>query len=346
MTVKILQIGAGIRGRQWAQLVKDHPDTSCVALVEPDPANLAQARAIIGDGCRCFAALDEALASVTADAALVVSPDRLHKEHVTACLDAGLTVQVEKPLAPSLDEALAILAKAGEARRQVIVAEQYRFWPAERTVKKLLAEGAIGRVDHATLIDRRNQPASSEGPWMAGLDHPHLQDIAVHHFDSLRMWLGRPTTVFASTWNTAWSDYRGKCNTAAVLGFGDVRVQYLGTMRSHRFAYSLFIEGEKGAIWTNRKHVFRRMGGSRWFMPVRNVAVPKGDEAKYPKGGTTSLLDALRDAVRHGTPAETRAEDNVWTIAMLEAGRLSDRERREVAIAEVLAPERLVGVAA
>jgi predicted dehydrogenase len=344
--VRILQIGAGIRGRHWAQLVKDYPDATCVGLVEPDAGNLAKAREILGEGCRCVAALDEALGTIAADAALVVTPDRLHREHVVACLGAGLTVLVEKPLAPTLDDALAILAKSRETGRQVIVGEQYRFWPAERTVRKLLEDGAIGRVDHATLVDRRNQPAGSEGPWVAGLDHPQLQDIAVHHFDSLRMWLGQPGTIFARAWSTPWSDYRGKCNTAAVLGFGEVQVQYLGTMSSHRFAYSLFIEGKTGAIWTDRKRVFRRKGGSRWFLPVRNVKVPKGDEAGYPKGGTTSLLNALRDAVQSGAPAETRAEDNVWTIAMLEAGRLSDRERREVAVAEVLGQDRLAGVAA
>jgi len=185
------------------------------------------------------------------------------------------------------------------------------------------------------VIDRRNQPAKSEGPWVAELDYPHLQDIAVHHFDSLRMWFGRPDAIFARAWNTPWSDFKGKCHTEAVLTLGDVHVQYLGTMTSARFACGIQIEGEKGAIWTNRKYVFRRKGGSRWFLPVRNVAVPKGDEKSYPQGGTTALLEALREAVRSGRPAETRAEDNIWSIAMLEAGKLADRERREVRIAEL-----------
>lgn len=342
MTIKVLQIGAGIRGRHWVQLVKGYADATCTGIVEPDPTNLAAAQGMAGEGCSFFADVDEALAKASADAALIVSPDRLHREHVSKCLQAGLHVLVEKPLAPSLEDALAIVGKARQVGRQVIVAEQYRFWPAERTVKKLLDEGAIGRLDHATVTDRRRQPASGEGPWMAELDYPHLQDIAVHHFDSFRMWFGRPDTIFARAWHTPWaSDYKGKCSTEAILGFGDLHLQYLGTMRSHRFGYSMFIEGEKGAIWTNRKYVFMRKGGGRFFMPVRNVAVPKGDDAPYPNGGTISLLNALRDAVRNGAAAETAAHDNVWSIAMLEAGKRSDAERREVPIAELLSPERL-----
>jgi hypothetical protein len=63
--------------------------------------------------------------------------------------------------------------------------------------------------------------------------------------------------------------------------------------------------------------------------------VPPGDEAKYPKGGTTSLLNSLRDAVLHGTPAETRGDDNIWNVAMVEAGKRSDQEGRTVALTEV-----------
>ena len=94
---------------------------------------------------------------------------------------------------------------------------------------------------------------------------------------------------------------------------------------------------EKGVLWTNRKFVMWRPGSSRWFRPIFNDKVPQGDEKPYPKGGTTSLLNSLRDAVQNGTRAETRGEDNIWTVAMVEAGKLSDRERRTVALPEVYA---------
>ncbi len=335
MAIRLLQIGTGIRGRQWAQIVKERAGIEHAALVEPDADNLAQARRIVGDAIPAFPTIDAALAAIQADAALIVSPDRLHAEHTLRCLDAGLTVLLEKPLAPTLEEARAIVDRAASVGRRVIVGEQYRFWPAERTVLKLLQEGAVGRVDHATLIDRRNQPAKGEGPWFAALEYAHLQDIAVHHFDSLRMWFGRPTAVFASGWRTPWSDYQGKCATQALLSFGDVQVQYLGTLASHRFGTSLWIEGEQGAIWTNRKYVALRKRGARWFFPVRNVRVPKGDEQPYPKGGTTSLLDSLVAAVERNALAETDAADNIWSIAMLEAGKRADRERREVRVEEI-----------
>ena len=91
-------------------------------------------------------------------------------------------------------------------------------------------------------------------------------------------------------------------------------------------------------IWSERKRVFWRPAGSRFFRPARVVKTPPGDEASYPKGGTTSLLNAIRDAVRDGTPAETSGADNVGTVAMVEAARVSTREDRTVALAEILGP--------
>jgi len=339
VSVKILQIGAGIRGLHWVQFVKDHPDVECVALVEPDAAAREKARAAIGESsCGCFGDLDEALRKVTADAALIVSPSTTHADTSIRCLDAGLTVMVEKPLAVTVEQGRQVLERAHQVGRQVIVAENYRFWPAERTVKRLLEEQFLGRIDNATMIDRRHQPSRTEGPWLSQIDYPQLQEIATHHFDSLRGLFGaQPESVTLRAWNPPWTDYKHGANTEALIDFGHVQVQYLGTLLSHRYGFSLWIEGEKGVLWTNRRFVAWRKPGSRLFRPIRNDKVPRGDEKSYPKGGTTTLLNSLRDAVLNGTRAETRGEDNIWTVAMVEAGKLSDQERRTVRLAEVYA---------
>lgn len=335
MTVRILQIGAGIRGRHWLDYVKAFAGTRCVGLVEPDAGNQEKARALLGADVPIVGDLDTALARVEADAALIVSPDTLHATQALRCLEKGLTVLIEKPFTPSIAEAAAVLAKAAEVGRQVIVAEQYRFWAAERTVRKLLEEGRIGRVDHCTFVDHRAMRAASEGPWLATVDYPQLQAVAVHHFDSLRMWFGAPRALAVRAWRAPWSDYRGFECSQALVDFGTVQVSYLGTMSATRYGCAVRIDGERGAIWTNRRWVFLREGGSRFFLPVRNVKVPPGDEKSYPQGGTTALLMALQAAVEQGAPAETRGEDNIWTIAMLEAGKRAAAEGRTVRIAEV-----------
>jgi predicted dehydrogenase len=340
VAIRILQCGAGIRGNHWAQFVREHPDVECVGVVDIDPAALDRIKGKVqSEACRYFGDLDQALDEAAAEAALIVSPSAMHAAHAIRCMEAGLTVMVEKPFGTGVAEAKSVLERARALDKQVIVAENYRFFPAERTLKKLLGEGLLGALDNATLIDRRHMPSHTEGPWLAAIDYPQLQEVAIHHFDSLRSLFERPGSIAARVWNPPWTDYSHGANTEALIDFGEVRVQYLGTMLSHRFGFSLWLEGERGVIWTNRRHVAWRPKGSRWFRPIRNVKVPPGDERKYPQGGTTSLLNSLRDAVRDGTLAETRGEDNIWTVAMVEAAKLSDRERRTVEIAEVYAGE-------
>lgn len=336
--IRILHVGVGIRGSHWVEFVGDHPDTVSAGFVDRDPDALVRARRRVPDA-PAFGRLEDALASVEADAALVASPSALHAEHATAALEAGLAVMVEKPFAETVEDAIGVLETARRTGRPLMVAENYRYWPAERTVRRLVGEGAVGRVDSATLVDRRHMPAHTEGPWLASLPYAQLQEIAIHHFDSLRFWLGQtPRAVAVRAWNPPGSDYEHGANTQAWLEFEQTRVQYLGTLTSHRFAFSLRLEGSEGEIWTNRKWVLHRPAGSRFFRPVRREKGAPGDGAPYPKGGTTSLLDALRDAVRLGTRPETHGEDNIWNVALVEAGKRSDREHRVVRIDEVYRP--------
>lgn len=337
MAIRILQVGVGIRGGHWAEIVDAHQDTVCIGYVDPVDDALAAVRARApDDGREFFSDLETALGACRADAVLIATPSALHADHACRALEAGLAVMVEKPLATTVADAERVLETARTAGRPVVVAENYRYWPAERTVRDLIRAGRIGRVDSATLIDRRHMPSSTEGPWLASIEYPQLQEIAVHHFDSLRALLDRrPTRIAARAWNPPWSDYRHGAATEAHIELDGIHVQYLGTMTSHRFSFSLWVEGEEGVLWTNRKYVAWRRAGRRLFRPVRRVDVPPGDEAPYPKGGTTSLLNALREAVTSGQPAETSGEDNIWNVAMIEASKKSDREGRTVSIEEV-----------
>ncbi|HEX5438110.1 MAG TPA: Gfo/Idh/MocA family oxidoreductase [Gemmatimonadaceae bacterium] len=337
MTVRILHVGAGIRGTHWTEIVDAYPDAESVGYVDGNPAARAAVTRRAGREQRpTFETLEAALAATDAQAALIATPSALHADHACMALEAGLAVLLEKPLATSVQDAERVLDTAQRTGKPVIVAENYRYWPAERTVRAWIQAGRIGRIDSATLVDRRHMPSHTEGPWLASIDYPQLQEIAVHHFDSLRAMFGRqPNSISARAWNPPWSDYHHGACTEAEIELDGVQVQYLGTMTSHRFAFSLWIEGETGVLWTNRKYVAWRPAGARLFRPVRRVDVPSGDEAPYPKGGTTSLLNALRDAVHSGTSAETSAEDNIWNVAMIEAAKRSDRERRTVSISEV-----------
>jgi predicted dehydrogenase len=338
MALKIIHVGVGIRGRHWLELVRDYPETVSVACVDTDTRALDEARSMYGsNACQYFNDLATALRSVEADAALIASPSALHTEHALTALEAGLAVMIEKPFACNVQEASRIIRRAEEVGKPAIVAEQFRFVRAERTVRQLVKDGLLGAVASVTFVDRRRMPSHTQGPWMATMQYPQLQEVAVHHFDSLRSFFARqPVSIMARVWNPPWSDYQhGACTEAMIEMEGGVHIQYLGTLTSHRYAYSVWMEGEHGVLWTNRKLVMWRARGKRLFWPQKLVKVPQGDAAPFPREGSTSLLNSLRDALLHGQKPETSGDDNIWTLAMVEAGMRSAAEGRLVSIEEV-----------
>jgi predicted dehydrogenase len=341
MPIRIIHVGVGVRGRHWLDIVAQHPDFTSVACVDTNEAALHEVRALPGQKHGRFStSLEDALSKVQADAALITSPSFLHAAHALQALDAGLAVMVEKPLSLNLREAVMVVQRAGSVGHPLMVAENYRFFSAERTVRRLLDAEVAGRVGSVVCIDRRDQPSHTQGSWVKSLAYPFLTEIAVHHFDSFRYLFNRqPSSILATSYNPPGSSYDQGAAVGALIELeGGLPIQYAGTMVANRYEYSLWIQGEVGDIWTDRKRVWWRAKGRRFFRPVKRVPVPKGDELPYPKAGTVSLLNQFRDAVVAGKVPETSGADNLWTLAMVEAGILSSREARQVRIHEVLTP--------
>jgi len=335
--MKIIHIGLGVRGKHWLEIVRDYPQMTSTACVDPEPSALASVQTHFPDlRNACYPNLDEALKNVKADAAIIASPPPYHGDHCLQALEAGLAVMVEKPFTTNVQDAVGIVERSEVLKRPVLVAQNYRFIPAERSLRQLIREGRIGKISFATCISRRQRPG--RGTFLGTMDYPQITDVGVHHFDSLRGMLAIDAiAISCRVSNPPWSDYRDGAVTEALIEMeGGVAVQYVGTLTSDRDEYSLRIEGEEGVLWTDRKRLWWRKKGWRFFMPVSKVSVPKGDELPYPREGTTSLLNSLRDAVLHGQQPETSARDNLQTLAMVDSGKRSAEEQRRVIIRETL----------
>jgi predicted dehydrogenase len=102
-------------------------------------------------GGRGYASLAELLADDALDAVWVAAHDALHEPVGVACLDAGLHVLVEKPMATTTASAGALLAASERAGRMLRVGCHQRFRPAHRALRELLASGALGDLAVAKL---------------------------------------------------------------------------------------------------------------------------------------------------------------------------------------------------
>ncbi len=127
---RIAVIGAGYMGRFHAEKFAALTDAELVAVVDADAA---RAKAV-ADALGCEAATDHRAVLPRIDAACVAVPTALHHAVARDCLEAGVHVLVEKPLARTLEEADALMALAAAKGRALQVGHLQRFNPAFRAL--------------------------------------------------------------------------------------------------------------------------------------------------------------------------------------------------------------------
>ena len=143
MTLEVGIIGFGNRAR-LGQLVDAHPGARVVAVCDRDPDALARA-ATIHPGALMTPDLETLLASGV-DAVMVLTPDDTHEAVAVAALERGIAVFCEKPLAITAAGSDRILRAAVSSGARLYVGHNMRHLPMVRTVRSLIADGAIGEV--------------------------------------------------------------------------------------------------------------------------------------------------------------------------------------------------------
>ncbi|MCY3633167.1 MAG: Gfo/Idh/MocA family oxidoreductase [bacterium] len=106
----------------------------------------ARAQGIAAD----YGSVGEMLQAEQLDAAYICTPHPSHVEAALACIEAGVAVLVEKPLAPNLEGATRIVIAARDAGVFAMEAMWTRFLPIYEAVRRWVDEGRIGEVRQVT----------------------------------------------------------------------------------------------------------------------------------------------------------------------------------------------------
>jgi predicted dehydrogenase len=346
MNVAVVQVGTGRWGANWAQeILPTVPTIAVTAYVDANPAALEVLQAKLGvPKSKCFPSLAAALDTVPCEIVLGTLRTEAHHAVMHQALEAGRHAIVEKPFASTIAEARDLIATAERNGRLLMVSQNYRFYRAPRKLAAMLAAGAIGPVDSVAIDFRRHGP--SMGYAYYDFPDPLVADMAIHHFDLMRMVLGAECTrVSCRTWNPPGSPFRFDPSAAATLEFGDVTVSYRGswmsagadTAWSGEWALngatgelSMACRGDAGSDRSKVDWVtHRKLRGD--LAPVALDPIPFFDRA-----GT---IAALAEAVRAGTAPQwfPSGADNIFSLAIVKACVLSAARHGDwVSLAEIL----------
>ena len=318
-------------GQSWAGLVAEAPGVELAAVVDPDHAARQASEDAPGYGV-----LEEALTSVECDAVLVASPPGTHQAVVKAALEAGKHVLCEKPLATSLEDALDLIEVAEQARRILMVSQNYRYNAPFRAVQRIVMEGELGELASIRISCRRDLGTLfPPDDFRYAMRHPYVLDMSIHHFDLLRAATGRDVrSVYARSWRVPDSPFVHDPAVAALLDVdGGLPVVYEGDWATREPETSWNgdweIVGEAGRLLWSGNEEDRGTGEvvlEKWGEDPRTVEQPNLEFVERE-----ATLQVLRGAIESGEPPETTAADNVRSLAVMlgcvrsiESGELVD----------------------
>ncbi|MBI4531844.1 MAG: Gfo/Idh/MocA family oxidoreductase [Candidatus Latescibacteria bacterium] len=314
---KTIHVGCGTRGathlRNLTQMGMWHP----VALVDVVERYFDDAVRDYGFSRKhCYASLAEALTHVEADVAVISSPATTHAQFVEEALKANLHVWVEKPLTCDLPSARRCVEFAKKRGRKLMVGNQARFTPAQRTMRRLLAEQIIGEPGYATLIHHKVRPT----PYNPS-PHEQLWQMCVHNFDSLMAILQRkPVSLCAHSFVPPWSRYRESAAVSAVVGFeGGLILNFLSSSDSKVSFYEMRVECRDGALV---QPYYADGDGLRILRPGGQEIVPFD---RHSEGWSADVwqFHMFYDYLTKDIEPETSGRKNLSTIEVCDAAQRS-----------------------
>jgi len=327
MAVRVTVAGVGQRGCEWVRTVRSESGYELAACVDINEDVLQRSAAALGvPPAQCFRSLAEALGKIDCDAVIVATAADRHAEACELALARGRAVLVEKPFTTNLGEAISLVRLAEQKGLPLVVAQNYRYMRSFRAVRRLVADGALGRV--GIVICQYYRVPHAIVASLARLPHSVLWGVGVHHLDALRYVLGqRVTGVAADSFTLPWGRLPPGASLRAMLSLADgARVFYSATYESsgHEFfergqEFYLRLVGERATL-----HVFHRWlvlcARGRWPRLVRRGPREVSEEH--------ILLRQLERALTAGSTPDANGRDNLQTMAVVEACVRSATEGR------------------
>jgi predicted dehydrogenase len=194
-SIKIGIVGCGYWGPNLIRNFASYPQTEVIAVCDSNPARL-EAIGHSFSHLTPVGSLDELLA-LRLDAVAIATPVSTHYPLAERCLNAGLHVLVEKPLASSVPEARALIELAARNRRVLMVDHTYLFSNAVRRIKEIVDAGELGELYYVDSV-RINLGLFQH-------DINVIWDLAPHDLSIVDHVLGRePRSI--SSWGCAHAD--------------------------------------------------------------------------------------------------------------------------------------------
>jgi predicted dehydrogenase len=263
-------------------------------------------------GIRRYTDYKQMLDELSPDLAAITTPSGSHAEIAVTCINKGVNLIIEKPIALSLADADAIIEAADEKGVKVCACHQNRFNPSVQIMREAIETGRFGKLFHGAAHIRWNRGMDyyKQAPWRGTWkqDGGVLMNQCLHNIDLLRWMMGDEIVEVVGMTDRLCHDYI----EAEDLGLALIRfangsygiIEGTTNVYPKNLEETLYIFGEKGTVKAGGKSVntieeWRFADGS-----VDSEAVNQGirDNSGIYSSGHTALYADVADAVKNDQP--------------------------------------------
>ncbi|WP_238006483.1 Gfo/Idh/MocA family oxidoreductase [Dactylosporangium sp. AC04546] len=331
--IRVGVIGTGTGTRMQIPAFIAHPAFEVTAVCSAD---LDRAREVADRFDIAFATdSEDELAASAVDLVSVATPPTRHASGVRAALRHRKHVMCEKPFAPSVAEASALLSEANEAGVRTFMNFEFRHAPGVAALRRLLDEGRLGEVRYVCLTDftslvveqqhvlSRWWFSAEEGGGWLNAHGTHRLDLLRHLFGDiasvgavLRTDVPRPQRRSGATLESTVDD-----GYAALiqLASGATVVCFDGAAGPRGRGTVLEVVGDRGlAVLDGDELRWRPSDGA--FAPLPDAPRPATSADRYGQMFARSL-DDIAAAIRDGDASAPSFVDGLRNVEAVEAAR-------------------------
>jgi predicted dehydrogenase len=277
------------------------------------------------------------LANPAIDAIIVATPHTQRVEIITAAAQAGKHVFTEKPLALNKQDGDAIIKACADHKVTLAVGFNWRFQPALQEIKRMLADGRLGKLLHIE--------GNFCGPsvYRFGPDHWRLNPEegpaggmtgrGVHVVDAMLYLAGKIDTVHAQSLRRV-LDYGIDDTTSMLFRFKSGATGYLGTFIATAETWRMQIFGEKGWVEVGDVEHLTTWQMRVCFVDRANLnAHRKPQTVAFPEVSTERAeLEHFADAIAAKKRLAVAGGDEAHGVAVLEAVLESAKRHATIAL--------------
>ena len=255
----------------------------------------------------------------------IITDVNTHRQFVEMAAARGLPAICQKPMAPALVDAEAMLTASSQAGVPLFIHENWRWQTPIRQLKRALAAGLIGQPFRASINMMSGFPVFANQPFLKQLEQFILTDLGSHILDVARFLFGEARSLYCQT-QRVHANIKGEDVATVMLQMQSgatvlCRLAYAGTaLERDRFPETyVFVEGDQGSL---------ELGPDYWL----RVTTPDGTVSKRYPPPRYAWADPAYDVVHASIvpcnanllaalcgegAAETTAEDNLQTVRLV-----------------------------